>query len=198
MTTQAVSLGLLPRLRVEHSSADNAGQIYVPTMNWILMVAALALVMGFGSSAALAGAYGLAVSGAMTIVTPLTLSLIKSRTGKESRAAAHRIVAAVHRRHRLPAGESDQARGRRLGAAGIRADHLLADADLAERARLAHGAPAARAEAGARFHRGVEAAIRRCGWRARRSSWIRRRREYRAPCSTTSSSTASCTSVWCC
>jgi KUP system potassium uptake protein len=84
VTTQAVSLGLLPRLRVEHSSADNAGQIYVPTMNWILMVAALALVMGFGSSAALAGAYGLAVSGAMTIVTPLTLSLIKSRTGKES------------------------------------------------------------------------------------------------------------------
>src|SRR5580700_9495708 len=85
VTTQAVSLGLLPRLRVEHSSADNAGQIYVPTMNWILMLAALGFVMSFGSSAALAGAYGLAVSGAMTIVTPLTLSLIKSRTGKESR-----------------------------------------------------------------------------------------------------------------
>jgi KUP system potassium uptake protein len=84
VTTQAVSLGLLPRVRVEHSSADVAGQIYVPTMNWILMVAALALVAGFGSSAALGGAYGLAVSGAMTIVTPLTLSLIKSRTGKES------------------------------------------------------------------------------------------------------------------
>jgi KUP system potassium uptake protein len=86
VTTQAVSLGLLPRLRVLHSSADNVGQIYVPTMNWILMFAALALVMGFGSSASLAGAYGLAVSGAMTIVTPLTLSLIKSRTGRDSRA----------------------------------------------------------------------------------------------------------------
>jgi KUP system potassium uptake protein len=85
VTTQAVSLGLLPRLRVEHSSAEHAGQIYVPTMNWLMMAAALALVVGFGSSAALAGAYGLAVSGAMTIVTPLTLSLIKSRTGKESR-----------------------------------------------------------------------------------------------------------------
>jgi len=85
VTTQAVSLGLLPRLRVEHSSASMAGQIYVPTMNWILMAAALALVVGFGSSAALGGAYGLAVSGAMTIVTPLTLSLIKSRTGKNSR-----------------------------------------------------------------------------------------------------------------
>jgi KUP system potassium uptake protein len=86
VTTQAVSLGLLPRQRVEHSSAENVGQIYVPTMNWLLMAAAIALVLGFGSSAALAGAYGLAVSGAMTIVTPLTLSLIKSRRGRESRA----------------------------------------------------------------------------------------------------------------
>jgi KUP system potassium uptake protein len=85
VTTQAVSLGLLPRQRVEHSSAENVGQIYVPVMNWLLMAAALALVLGFGSSAALAGAYGLAVSGAMTIVTPLTLSLIKSRRGRESR-----------------------------------------------------------------------------------------------------------------
>jgi KUP system potassium uptake protein len=80
-----VSLGLFPRLRVEHSSADNAGQIYVPTMNFILMLATIGLVLSFGSSAALAGAYGLAVSGAMTIVTPLTLSLIKSRTGEKSR-----------------------------------------------------------------------------------------------------------------
>jgi KUP system potassium uptake protein len=84
VTHMAVGLGLLPRLRIEHSSADNAGQIYVPSMNWILMTAALALVLGFGSSAALAGAYGLAVSGAMTIVTPLTLSLIKSRSGRNS------------------------------------------------------------------------------------------------------------------
>jgi KUP system potassium uptake protein len=84
VTRTAVSLGLLPRLSVQHSSADNAGQVYVPSMNWLLMVAALALVVSFGSSAALAGAYGLAVSGAMTIVTPLTLSLIKSRTGRHS------------------------------------------------------------------------------------------------------------------
>src|SRR5258708_22839607 len=84
VTTQAVSLGLLPRLRVEHSSADVAGQIYVPTMNWILMVAALALVVGFCSSAALGGAYGLAGSGAMTIVTPLTFSLLKSPTSQQN------------------------------------------------------------------------------------------------------------------
>ena len=84
VTRTAVSLGLLPRLSVQHSSADNAGQVYVPSMNWLLMAAALTLVLSFGSSAALAGAYGLAVSGAMTIVTPLTLSLIKSRTGRHS------------------------------------------------------------------------------------------------------------------
>ena len=87
VTTSAVSLGAAAATtHLNTSSADNAGQIYVPTMNWVLMVAALALVMSFGSSAALAGAYGLAVSGAMTIVTPLTLSLIKSRTGRDSRA----------------------------------------------------------------------------------------------------------------
>ena len=86
VTQTAVSLGLLPRVRVEHSSAENVGQIYVPTMNWLLMIAAISLVLSFGSSTALAGAYGLAVSGAMTIVTPLILSLIKSRSGRQSLA----------------------------------------------------------------------------------------------------------------
>jgi KUP system potassium uptake protein len=84
VTSTAVSLGLLPRLRIDHSSADNVGQIYVPSMNWVLMIAACTLCVSFGSSAALAGAYGLAVSGAMTIVTPLILSLIKSRSGRSS------------------------------------------------------------------------------------------------------------------
>ncbi len=84
VTRSAVSLGLLPRVRIYHSSAEKEGQIYVPSTNWALMVAALALVLSFGSSAKLAGAYGLAVSGAMTIVTPLTLSYIKSTRGRKS------------------------------------------------------------------------------------------------------------------
>lgn len=84
VTRSAVSLGLLPRVRVEHFSAENEGQIYVPATNWALMVASTALVMGFGSSAALAGAYGLAVAGAMSLEIPLTLSLLKSRSGRES------------------------------------------------------------------------------------------------------------------
>ncbi|MFO1469094.1 MAG: KUP/HAK/KT family potassium transporter [Steroidobacteraceae bacterium] len=84
VTRSAVSLGLLPRVRVEHSSAENEGQIYVPSTNWALMIGSTALVLGFGSSAALAGAYGLAVSGAMSLEIPLTLSLLKSRSGRES------------------------------------------------------------------------------------------------------------------
>jgi len=84
VTRSAVSLGLLPRVRVEHFSAENEGQIYVPATNWALMVGSTALVLGFGSSAALAGAYGLAVSGAMSLEIPLTLSLLKSRSGRES------------------------------------------------------------------------------------------------------------------
>jgi KUP system potassium uptake protein len=84
VTRSAVSLGLLPRVRVEHSSAENEGQIYVPSANWLLMIGSTALVLGFGSSSALAGAYGLAVSGAMSIEIPLTLSLLKSRGGRES------------------------------------------------------------------------------------------------------------------
>ena len=84
VTRSAVSLGLLPRVRVEHSSAENQGQIYVPSTNWLLMIGSTALVLSFGSSSALAGAYGLAVSGAMSIEIPLTLSLLKSRSGRES------------------------------------------------------------------------------------------------------------------
>ncbi len=157
VTTQAVSLGLFPRVRVEHSSAENAGQIYVPTMNWILMVATLGLVLGFGSSAALAGAYGLAVSGAMTIVTPLTLSLIKSRTGKKSRWLRAGLSLLFIIDLGVPVGQPDQAPGRRLAALDVGIHHLLADADLVHRQSVGHGATVARAEAGARFSRRLEA-----------------------------------------
>ena len=198
VTTQAVSLGLFPRVRVEHSSAEYAGQIYVPTMNWIMMLATLGLVLGFGSSAALAGAYGLAVSGAMTIVTPLTLSLIKSRTGKKQPLAARGPVAAVHHRPGIPARQSDQASGRRLAAAHVGLHHLLADADLGERAGVGHGAPAAGAKAGARFPGRLEA--RPAGARAGNGDFpgCQGVAASRARCSTTSSSTGSSTSRWSC
>jgi KUP system potassium uptake protein len=71
LTQQAIQLGFMPRLRVEHTSAQAAGQIYIPMVNWFLMVMVIVLVLGFGSSSNLAAAYGIAVTGAMFIDTCL-------------------------------------------------------------------------------------------------------------------------------
>ena len=68
---QAVQLGYLPRLRIRQTSAISIGQIYVPWINWFLMVAVLALIFVFKSSAALGFAYGMAVTGTITITTLL-------------------------------------------------------------------------------------------------------------------------------
>ncbi|HEX9448114.1 MAG TPA: potassium transporter Kup [Dongiaceae bacterium] len=69
LTQQAIQLGLLPRLRIVHTSHQAIGQIYVPFVNWMLMVAVAMLVVGFETSANLASAYGLAVTGTMLITT---------------------------------------------------------------------------------------------------------------------------------
>jgi hypothetical protein len=61
-TQQAIQLGLLPRLRVVHTSGHERGQIYVPFVNWALAALTLGAVIGFGTSSRLAGAYGLAVA----------------------------------------------------------------------------------------------------------------------------------------
>jgi KUP system potassium uptake protein len=75
ITRQAIQLGLAPRLDVEHTSAMEMGQIYVPQVNWALMVATLVIVIGFGSSGAIAAAYGIAVTLTM-IITALLLYVI--------------------------------------------------------------------------------------------------------------------------
>ncbi|HVY44374.1 MAG TPA: KUP/HAK/KT family potassium transporter, partial [Minicystis sp.] len=69
LTQQAVQLGFSPRVTVVHTSAAHSGQIYVPEVNWALMVACVALVAGFQSSDKLAAAYGLAVTGTMSVTT---------------------------------------------------------------------------------------------------------------------------------
>ena len=79
LTSQAVQLGLSPRLKVVHTSSTEYGQIYLPALNWALMLACLALVVGFGSSTRLAAAYGLAVSGTMAITTLLFVVVARSR-----------------------------------------------------------------------------------------------------------------------
>jgi KUP system potassium uptake protein len=71
VTAQAARLGYLPRIRVLHTSAASRGQIYVPWINWLLMVSVTTLVFAFRSSAALAFAYGMAVTGTIAITTVL-------------------------------------------------------------------------------------------------------------------------------
>lgn len=79
LTSQAMQLGLSPRLRVVHTSASTRGQIYLPTLNWMLMIATVAVVIGFKSSASLAAAFGLAVSTTMAITTVLFAALARTR-----------------------------------------------------------------------------------------------------------------------
>jgi KUP system potassium uptake protein len=71
VTQQAIQLGFIPRLRIQHTSAGAIGQIYIPTMNWALMVMVILLVISFRTSTNLAAAYGIAVTGAMAIDTCL-------------------------------------------------------------------------------------------------------------------------------
>jgi KUP system potassium uptake protein len=82
MTLQASRLGYLPRVRILHTSDVERGQIYVPTVNWLMLLGVIALVMAFKSSGALAAAYGIAVSGTMIITTLLTIFVtrIQART----------------------------------------------------------------------------------------------------------------------
>ncbi len=77
MTRQAMQLGLLPRMQVINTSAKEAGQIYMPGVNWLLLVAVLLAVFGFGSSSAMAAAYGIAVTVTMLITTVLTFFVVR-------------------------------------------------------------------------------------------------------------------------
>lgn len=77
--SQAVQLGYLPRLRIAHTSASTIGQIYVPMINWVLMISVLTLVFAFETSAALAYAFGMAVTATVTITTTLFLYYARQR-----------------------------------------------------------------------------------------------------------------------
>jgi KUP system potassium uptake protein len=81
LSRQAVLLGMLPRLHIVFTSREKMGQIYIPLVNWMLMVAAIGLVFAFGKSTNLAGAYGVAVSTTMIITTILIHTVARSRWG---------------------------------------------------------------------------------------------------------------------
>jgi KUP system potassium uptake protein len=71
LTMQAIQLGLSPRFKVNHTSSQEYGQIYIPMVNWALMFGCIAVVVGFGTSSRLAAAYGIAVTSTMVITTIL-------------------------------------------------------------------------------------------------------------------------------
>jgi KUP system potassium uptake protein len=77
LTQQAMQLGFLPRMQSIHTSPSRIGQIYLPTVNWVLLIVVLAAVVGFGSSSNLASAYGVAVTGTMLATTVLTFFVIR-------------------------------------------------------------------------------------------------------------------------
>jgi KUP system potassium uptake protein len=79
LTRQAAQLGLSPRVTVKHTSSSTAGQIYLPGLNWLLMVATIAVVMGFRTSDSLAAAFGIAVSTTMAITTMLFAAFARVR-----------------------------------------------------------------------------------------------------------------------
>ena len=78
LTQQAIQLGFIPRMQIKHTSASAAGQIYIPVINWGLMIMVLVLVLFFQSSSNLAAAYGIAVTGAMFIDTILLVAVLFS------------------------------------------------------------------------------------------------------------------------
>ncbi|MEU3644864.1 potassium transporter Kup [Lentzea sp. NPDC034063] len=81
VASQAAQLGYLPRLRIAHTSESTIGQIYVPWINWMLMISVLTLVFAFQTSAALAFAFGMAVTGTITITTTLFLFIARLKFG---------------------------------------------------------------------------------------------------------------------
>jgi KUP system potassium uptake protein len=77
VTRQAIQLGYAPRMLVTHTSEREVGQIYIPTLNWMLLIGVVALVLGFESSTNLAAAYGIAVTGTMAIDTILAFVVVR-------------------------------------------------------------------------------------------------------------------------
>jgi KUP system potassium uptake protein len=92
LTRQAIQLGYCPRLEIQYTSAAHQGQIYLPQVNWTLMVATIGLVIGFRSSSALAAAYGMAVTSTMVITTMLAYLVARGSWGV-SRAVAGSLAA---------------------------------------------------------------------------------------------------------
>ena len=92
VTQQAIQLGFIPRLRITHTSESAAGQIYIPLINWSLMVMVILLVVSFGSSTNLGAAYGIAVTGAM-LIDGVLISVVLTQLWNWNKAVATVLIA---------------------------------------------------------------------------------------------------------
>ncbi len=91
LTQQAIQLGYCPRLDIEHTSHSEMGQVYVPQVNWALMLSTIVIVIGFGSSTALAAAYGIAVTLTM-VITAVLLQVVATERWKWSPVVASAVT----------------------------------------------------------------------------------------------------------
>ena len=117
---QAVRLGYLPRLRIVHTSAQTIGQIYVPWVNWALMVMVIVLVLAFQSSAALAYAFGMAVTGTIIVTTLLLFYVARRQWGWPRWRRAGRRSGGSRHRGAVPRRQPHQAAPRGLAATRAR------------------------------------------------------------------------------
>jgi KUP system potassium uptake protein len=153
VTRQAVQLGFLPRMRIVHKSGAE-GQVYVPAVNRLLYFAVVGLVIGFGSAAAMASAYGIAVTGTFATTTILFFVVVRVLWKKPlwivlPGAAAFLVMDLAFFTAKLTKVVS-----RRLVPAGARADHLHVALDLAARTGARHGQALGGRGVAARFRRG--------------------------------------------
>ena len=144
ITHQAVQLGFLPRLRTEHTSEKALGQIYIPAVNWSLLVMVIVLVLGFRASSNLASAYGIAVTGTM-LITSIMLAVLMFYVWKWNCCWRRRHRPVPARRRHLLRFEPDEDPGRRLVPAIDCRDQLHGLDDLGQgsalmRARLQESA----------------------------------------------------------
>ncbi len=130
LTRQAVQLGYLPRMQVRHTSEQAIGQVYVPGMNGLLLVAVVITVLGFRSSDALGGAYGIAVTGTMTVDHDSRLHLFPPGRRLALMAAGPTVRAVFVCRSVVLWRQPAEDRGGRLVPARHRRMHVRRDDDL--------------------------------------------------------------------
>ena len=153
ITQQAMQLGYVPRMEIEHTSGEQIGQIYLPGINWTLCAGVVALVLGFGSSSNLAAAYGIAVTGTMAITTVLAFVVARSIWKWSLPASVALFGAFLLVDFGFLRRQPDQDRRRRLVPARVRPGRVHADADVEARPAAAAVAARGRRDPARRVHR---------------------------------------------